>query len=708
MSTPPRDCFTLVFPADVPSKDAGRCFDALTGICGVVLEVEASPAGFMHRVHVEHRHAAFVAAQLRVLLPGIRVTPITPPAEADWTRVVEVGMRRLRRTVRAGDPERLSSTLLASMQHHRTTVLLQWVLSPALPERLPARRPVRASTRHGVLVQLPDVATSTDAVADVREKLSMPNYLAVLRIAVKATSPTEARAALSSLRIALTSAHNAANSFYARLVPQAVLRRRINKASVPWSFPVRLSTNELVALCGWPVGAPTISGLSQARTRQLPAPAAIPSRGLVLCDSNFPGDTRPLAVSTKNACMHIHACGPTGTGKTAVLANLASQIMQQGYGLVVIEAKGQLCTEVIARIPKKRLDDVVIFDVADEAFPVGYNILSDGEPRATVESICALFEHLYRDSHSVWTRELLFHGLSTLVTDPLYAFTDLAPLLVPLRSAEEAWRTELIAGLHDPELKDFWARYLAQSRAQQERMAQPVLDRVWQLSARPNIRNIIGQSRSSFRIADIAADSRILIVNLAGLGSATASLTGTILVSSLWRAVQSTPHKRPLLLLLDEFQDFANLPEDPKDMLVKCRSAGLGVVAAHQDLAQLQPELRAATLANMRTKLVFQITADDARTFAHEFGRTVTDADFLNLGRFEVLAKIMTDSGVSAPVTGITRPLSRRTTWANEARTRSQERYGRPVPAVEAEIASRRTARRTNQQLPRLGGQEWS
>jgi hypothetical protein len=47
-----------------------------------------------------------------------------------------------------------------------------------------------------------------------------------------------------------------------------------------------------------------------------------------------------------------------------------------------------------------------------------------------------LFEYLYRETRGVWTRELLYHGLSTLVTDPQSTFVDLAPLLVPLNPAK--------------------------------------------------------------------------------------------------------------------------------------------------------------------------------------------------------------------------------------------------------------------------------
>jgi hypothetical protein len=266
----------------------------------------------------------------------------------------------------------------------------------------------------------------------------------------------------------------------------------------------------------------------------------------------------------------------------------------------------------------------------------------------------------------------------------------------------------LVGKLTDRELKNFWQRFLNQPSAAQLRIAQPVMDRIWQLNARPEIRHIIGQSESSFHMDDVVANGKILLVNLAGLGKQTASLSGTLLMNALWRAVQAGTTRRPLFLYLDEFQDFLQLPIDPADMFAKARGFGLSITAAHQDLGQLPVELRQAVLANARSKVIFQTAADDARVFAREFGRAVTDEDFMNLGQFEVLMRLATGEGVSQPVTGTSQPPSPPTGFATEVKARSSQRYGRPLADVEAAIDARRQAVETPpKKKPRLGGQTW-
>lgn len=740
--------FELVFPADLAQKQVTSWVHTLGGLLvsgpqrlfgvrSLVLELAATDKGLRYRLSAPTMYAEYLANQLRTHVPGIRVTPIkdvnenvvverTTSAIASlhasnaapssiWTLAVEFGMRRHLQTLHVPDPVAVSTSLLAGLREvgQGETVLLQWVVTPALHERPPA--PTRSSGGSGlrlfggVNVAMPREAN--DQVLDRRKKLEGANFLAVLRVGVHAGSDQRARHLLGSVVQVLGSARSSRNSFVRRMVPQDMVRKRIAARSVPLLFPIQLTTSELVAFAGWPIGSPLVAGLSQARARHLPATEGIPRSGRVIAMSNFPGSERPLALSVADSAKHLHVCGPTGTGKTVLLANLAAQDMQAGYGVVVIEGKGGaegLFARTLERAPESRLDDVIVLDVTDGEYPVGFNVLREGRPRTVVEELCALFEYLYRETRGVWTRELLYHGLSTLVTKPENTFVDLAPLLAPMTPSEEAWRDELVRSLDDRELKNFWQRFLNQPRGAQDRIAQPVMDRIWQLNARPEIRHIIGQSESSFHMDEVVRGGRILLVNLAGLGKQTASLAGTMIMNALWRAVQSADHSRPLFLYLDEFQDFLQLPIDPGDMFAKARGFGLSITAAHQDLGQLPVELRQAVLANARSKAVFQCAADDARTFAREFGRSVSDEDFMNLGAFEVLMRLATEEGVSQPVTGVSQPPSRPTGLAAEVKARSRERYGRPLAEVEAAIDARRQAAEpAPKKRPRLGGTAW-
>jgi hypothetical protein len=750
--------YSLQFPKDLDADQVMAWLHALSGLLPgtigrlfgsptVVLELRATADhGFQYRLSVPRTRADYVVGQLRAQLPGVRVTP-EPNVTKDvpkntakvstnafvnafndaetgkngiavssptWTKVAEFGMRRLNRTLRV-DAVPLVGSLLASLQgfalHHGEVIVLQWIIRPAVPEAPPqqqAPRPVRV----GFLSVSPHVPVK-DAVADQRAKLSGVNFLAVLRVGVHAGGDARAAQLLSQVRAALRSTSTTANGLYVRVALQSRVRVSLDTARVPFTFPMQLTVAELAGLLAWPIGSPHVAGLPQARSRHLPPSGAIPRTGLIVVRSNFPGAERPLAVSWADACKHLHLIGPTGTGKTVLMGNLVVQAMRAGGGVIVMERKGDLFKAVLDAVPRERLDDVILVDVGDD-MPVGFNLLAQGNSAAAVDELCQLFEYLYPDMRrGIWSRAALHRGLMTLVTRPGSSFIDLVPLLSPnaRTPAEQEWRDELIAQVDDPELEKFWERFDALSVHQQENYAAPLLDRVWQLNERPEIRDIIGQSASSFQLREAIASRRIVLVNLSGLGVETARLAGTLFLNAIWSAVRSgaCDPTYPTLLCLDEFQDFLNLPVDAESMLVQARSFGLAMVLAHQHLDQLTERIRPAVMANARSKVVFETTYDDARIFAREFGKSVSAEDFMNLGRYEVLARFATSEGVSAPVSAVTLKPTTPTSLGGEARRRSRERYGRSKADIRADILRRRTPKEppAPKKKPKLGGMAW-
>lgn len=680
----------------------------VNGMPTVAFELWATSEGLVHRMKVPWQHADYVIAQLRSLVPGIRVTPEDEFPHRLWTRSVEVGLTHSSRQLRIYSATDVAASLLASVQalEKGETVLIQWVITPAIPKHLPVYKEARSDRLSPRVVVNGDMA-NRDEVSDRRGKLEEPNVMAVLRVGATASTKVRADHLIYRVRASMSSTRSPATRFYKRMVTKPRLQARIDRAAASVIFPIQLSAPEIAALIAWPIGNPFVSGLPPALARQLPASDTVPREGRVIGRSNFPGNERTVAVDYVSALKHMHVMGPTGVGKTVLLANMMKQDIGAGHGIVLIENKGDLFHSAINYVPWDRLQDVIILDVNDTKYPVGFNILNQGDPRVVVDEIVALFDYLYKDARSVWTREVLFHALQTLVTDPQLTFVDLAPLLVPMTTDEIKWSDDVIRSIEDRELRNFWQRFQNQPRTAQDRITQPVMDRIWQLNARPEIRNIIGQSKSAFSMSDVVKNNKILLVNLAGLPRDTATLFGTLLMNSLWHAAKTNKSDRPSFLYLDEFQDFINLPVDPEDMLAKARGFGLGMVLAHQHLGQLPTELRQAVAANARTKVVFQTSSDDARVMARDFGSSVTDHDFMHLGKYEAISRVATGDGVSAPLTISTAEPAQGFNFARELQKRSREVYGSPLHKVEADIQARRKpSQAPKSKRPRIGSED--
>jgi hypothetical protein len=438
----------------------------------------------------------------------------------------------------------------------------------------------------------------------------------------------------------------------------------------------------------------------------------VPRAGAVIGRSTFPGNERLIALSPRFRAQHLHILGGTGTGKTTLLANLLTHDMNVGNGVFLVDPKGDLFLAALARVPRHRIKDVIVIDIRDTEHVVGFNLLRDGSPERAVSEIIKLFEARYPDMRrGVWAPAGFFRGLTTLAGWEGAAFCDIVPLLSPqwTTDPEARWREDVMKSVRDRNIATFWQRYLNEPPQRQDAYAAPVIDRAWQFNERPALRNIIGQSRSTFDMRDVASGKKLLFVNLHGdVDAEAAKLLGTMLLNSFrLAAMNRTDRRTHVQVYIDEFPDLMHLAVPHEEMLAKFRSTNTGLTLAHQDMGQLrkQPDLMSTILANARNKIIFNVSASDARIFADEFRGQVTVDDLIYLSQYEAIARVMTDQGVSDPMTLKTLDYVPVRGTAVAVRLQSRLHYTRSRFDVEAEILGRRQPRSKpgKKRQPRIG-----
>lgn len=708
-----RETYLVTFPTEL---DADRVMAWLRSISGtlprrsgspfskdtLVFETWATPTGITHRLMIPKGAAEYVAAQLRTHGRGITVTKDDTRPSVEWTAGVEVGMSSPLRQLRVQKHSDLAASLLGSVQalQEEEVVLMQWVVTPAKFERLPAKDTYHPSAdfqaRRSLLFG-PSEATN-DELQDRRAKLQEQNLIGIGRIMSKASTPKRSNELVLRVESALSAANSSANYFKSR-AKNKKLAADANEAASVLLFPAQFSLTELAGVIAWPIGTPFVAGLSKGAPRHLFATADVPTVGRILGDSNFPGHERPIALDYKYATHHVVVAGASGTGKTEFMKSGFAQDVANGYGAIVIDAGDSLSDETmfsgaLRLIPENRVDDVVVMDVsAGRDRPVGFNVFEQGSPEVLADQIMKLFANLFNDTSGVWVQQLLYHGVYTLASQKGLTFVDLVPLLNPLTKAEEAWSAEVISKVKDPDIREWWKRWNAFDKASRERYIQPLYNRIWQLVSRQGVRDIIGQTSSSFNIKEVLEGNKILLINLAGLDEATASILGTLLVNAIWTNARQSQPKKANFLYLDEFQVMtANLPIHLDDLLSRARKHNLGLVMATQHFKDKIPvEVKSAAINNARTKVIFRVASEEARTWHAEFDGSVEQSDFKGLNNYEVMAQVASETG-STSVTLRTRPPQRPTGTERRVIAMSREKYGRPIEAVAEERSARRVA----------------
>jgi DNA helicase HerA-like ATPase len=705
-----RRAYSLRFPRDLEPARIVRFIAGLSGVTppwwqrpfrspAVVLEARATDKGIEHFLVVPESLEPVVVSHLRAALPGVRLTTIEESEPPRPTLAAELALSVNAPPLRVDQPQAMAAAILASLHPLRPgeTAILQWVLAPATLPRRPRQASESSTLPNRVAFILPPRGLpDARAVRDAEAKQAEPLFVAVGRIGVAAGHVARQRLLLRRLTGAFHLANAPGVHLRVRLLPSRLIARRMSNRAIPlMRWPGVLNAAELAGLVGFPVGDVLVSGLSLGAARQLPPPAEVPSVGAVLALSTYPGAERPLAIAPKDRLRHLHLLGPTGAGKSTLMLNLITQDMAAGYGLVVVDPKGDLIADCLDRVPRNRTGDVILLDPTDDDRPLGLNPLADADGRSdlVVEQVVGIFHKLYAEFWGPRTDDILRAALLTLTSQPGMTLCE-----VPLLLTDEGFRRRLVGRIDDPiALEPFWGWYEGLSSGERTSAIGPVLNKLRAFLLRRRIRNVIGQAEPALDFDRLLATNQILLVSLAKglLGEEAASLVGALVLARLWQATlgrASLPAERrtPVFCHVDEFQDYLSLPTSIGDMLVQARSFGLGLTLAHQHLGQLPAALREGVLANARSKVVFQTTAKDARALASEFAPLNAD-DLQGLGPYEVALKVALAGRVSPAATGVTYPPPEPTGMADAVRASSRERFGRDRASVEAAIRRRQT-----------------
>jgi hypothetical protein len=684
----------LRWPREVKPEQVAQVFRLLATAAGtpVVIEAVGSPGMVEHRLALPAGRAEGVVDQLRAAIPGLHVEEVPTRPPMDVSHAVELRLSTKRRPLRSDDPAGISRAILTALAnlHGGEHLSIQWVLgrslaAVAVPNHLEG---LGQESWIGALVLAPfgsPPQADIEVRNAVRAKQAEPGWRAVGRVAVKAKTTSRERQLIRAVVGALGSAEAPGVRFWVRSIGV----KRVIGATAGWRLPLRLNTTELATVSSWPIWLTRELPVSMIGSRLIAPSAAIPRKGRVVGTASFPGRERPVALSPVDSLRHLHLLGPTGVGKSTLLLNLITQDMQAGRAVVVIEPKGDLIVDVLERIPVERVGDVVLLDPTDTERPVGLNPLALGgrSPELVADQLLGLFHSLYAAHWGPRTHDIFGASLLTLARLPGMSLAAL-----PLLLTDAGFRRQVVPRVADPiGLGPFWSGYEAWSEAERATAIAPVMNKLRPLLLRPELRAIVGQSRGSFDLRRVFTERKILLVNLSKglLGPETSALLGSLVISQLWQAILGRaaipPERRhPVLVYVDEFQDYLHLPLDFSDALAQARGLGVGFALAHQYMHQLDPAMRSAVLANAQSRIAFRLPSEDARMIAA--GSSIDAEDFVSLGAFQCYAQLVAQGAIQPWCSLGTLPPGQPFSDSATIRAASRGRYGADRAAVEAEL----------------------
>ena len=255
--------------------------------------------------------------------------------------------------------------------------------------------------------------------------------------------------------------------------------------------------------------------------------------------------------------------------------------------------------------------------------------------------------------------------------------------------------------LNDPMVLAFWDKEMAKtSDFHKSEMLGYLISKVGRFVENQMIRNIIGQTHSSFSFREIMDQKKILIVNLSkGLvGEINSNLLGLIIVSKIQMAAMERASleenlRHDFYLYMDEFQNF--ITDSIATILSEARKYRLNLIMAHQYMKQLEDNkgktgVRDAVLGNAGTIVSFRIGPEDADVLQKEFAPVFGAYDLINVEQYTGYIKLLIDNTAAKPFNMMTYPPEKgNPQLAAAIKELSRLKYGRPRELVDAEIIER-------------------
>jgi hypothetical protein len=469
------------------------------------------------------------------------------------------------------------------------------------------------------------------------------------------------------------------------------------------SKTLELSLNEVSSMVHFPTGATNPHELKHNEGTSAPAPlgASKNTNGVYLGTNTFRGQTSDVFLSKEDRVRHCYVVGQTGTGKTTILKNMVIQDIKNGNGVCFIDPHGNDIEDILANIPPNRVDDVIYFDPAYTARPMGLNMLEydadfPEQKIFVINELLSIFNKLFDMKTAGGPAfEQYFRNASLLVMeDPASGSTLLEISRV---MSDKEFRTMKLSKCKNPIVKQFWET--AEKTTGEASLANfvPYITNKFDVFISNDImRPVVAQQNSVLNFREIMDKKKILLVNLSKgrLGNINSSLIGLILVGKITMAALSRVDmvgKGPIndfYLYIDEFQNVTT--DSIATILSEARKYRLALTVAHQYIEQLEENIKDAVFGNVGSMIIYRVSPENAAVFEKQLSPTFTPSDILKLQNFNAYAKILVNGVPEKPFNlKIPPPPKGNSDLSDKVKELSYLKFGRPREEVEAEIMSR-------------------
>ncbi len=475
-----------------------------------------------------------------------------------------------------------------------------------------------------------------------------------------------------------------------------------------------LNIEELATLYHFPNKDTVIPNIHWLLARELPADTSISSevnsKDTIWIGNNiFRGVRKEICFQRDDRRRHAYIVGQTGSGKSWLQVRMMIQDIYNGDGLCFIDPHGSTARMLLDRIPHERAEDVIYLNVADFERPLGINLMdfrNEQEKHMIINGMIDLMKKLYDPNNQGIVGPILERAVRNAM---LTAMSEEGSTLVEVLRiiTDQDWvNKKWLPLIKDDLVKRYWTDQMAKtSDFHKSETLGYITSKFDRFVTNVAVRNIIGQSKSSFDMRDVMDNGKILIINLSKglIGEFNAQFLGMLIIPKIIAAALSRENiedendRRDFFFYVDEFQNFAS--DDFASILSEARKYRLNLTVANQYIHQLTDKVKEAVFGNVGTLMIARLGPDDAKYLESQFDPHLNANDLMNQPNMHYYVKMISGGSYPSPFSldptygkyfpesGFDIPVNKEV--ADLIVQLSKVRYGRDVKVVEEQIRKR-------------------
>ncbi len=542
-----------------------------------------------------------------------------------------------------------------------------------------------------------------ELVKSIDNKASKGAFRVNIRLLASAATQERAEAILGHME-------NAFGQFENPEVNSFRIKRRTKGKNAVYDYIFRnvddesvmvLTVEELASIFHFPISTTETPKIKWLKAGAAPPPVNIPAEGILLGYNEYRGAKTEVRITENDRRRHMYVVGQTGVGKSNYLQEMAKKDARAGKGFCFIDPHGDAIEDILTSIPKERAEDVIIFDPADVARPIGINMLEydpahPEQKTFVINEMIGIFDQLYdmKATGGPMFEQYMRNAMLLIMEHPESGSTLME---IPKVLADEEFRKYKLAHCTNPIVRDFWLKEAekAGGEAALANMVPYITSKLTTFISNDMMRPIIAQQKSTLNFRELMDSGKIVLINLSKgkIGEINARLLGMVIVGKILMAALSRvdlpeAERKDFYLYLDEFQNVTTT--SIAQILSEARKYRLVLVLAHQFIGQLKEEISKAVFGNVGSLVSFRVGPEDAEFLEKQFAPVFTANDIVNVDNYQCFVRLLMNNELTKPFNMKTYPPTHGDQEvANALKELSRLRYGRDATIVNREIMSR-------------------